>query len=293
MPFTLAHLSDPHLGPMPRPDPLAIVNKRGLGFINWHLRRRRKHSMEHLARLTDDLRAHAPDHVAVTGDIVNLSLPAEITRARHWLETLGAPDRVLLVRGNHDAYIRRVVPQVERDWADYLAGDAPGPLPALRRRGPVALIGVSTAVPTGPLMATGQIGAEQLAALERMLNDTRAEGLFRVVMLHHPPTGDMGSRFQQLRDAPALRAVLSRAGAELVLHGHRHRRLFATLDSATGPVPVIGVPSASEKGDARHDAAAYNLFSIDGEPDKWRCTLISRGFAVGDATISERARRIL
>lgn len=292
MALTLAHLSDPHLGPMPPPRPWAMLNKRGLGFINWHFRRKHKHSMAVLTRVTADLLAQAPDQIAVTGDVTNLSLPEEIVRAEAWLSTLGAPQDVLLVRGNHDAYIRRAVPQIERDWAAFLAGDTPG-TPAVRRRGPVALIGVSSAVPTGPLMATGKVGAAQLAALERALLDAREAGLFRVVMLHHPPGGDMGSPFQRLRDAAGMRAVLERAGAELVLHGHRHRHLFSTLPGADGPIPVIGVPSASEQGDARHDAAGYNLFTIDGQPDGWHCLMVSRALTPDGTALIERERRLL
>ncbi|HKA71574.1 MAG TPA: metallophosphoesterase, partial [Xanthobacteraceae bacterium] len=37
--FLLAHLSDPHLGPMPRPRLTELASKRLLGFVNWHLRR--------------------------------------------------------------------------------------------------------------------------------------------------------------------------------------------------------------------------------------------------------------
>ena len=35
--------------------------------------------------------------------------------------------------------------------------------PYLRRRGPLALIGLTTAVPTSLLMSTGQLGAAQIA----------------------------------------------------------------------------------------------------------------------------------
>src|SRR5882757_678224 len=42
--FTLAHLSDPHLGPIPTPRLAEIMNKRGLGLINWYRKRHRRHS---------------------------------------------------------------------------------------------------------------------------------------------------------------------------------------------------------------------------------------------------------
>ena len=75
MTFTLAHLSDPHLGPLPKIAPLELLSKRGLGFLNWLRKRHRIHRPEVLAALIADLATRATDHVAVTGDLVNLSLP--------------------------------------------------------------------------------------------------------------------------------------------------------------------------------------------------------------------------
>ena len=40
MPFTLAHLSDPHLAPLPRPRLSELIGKRITGYLNWQLRRR-------------------------------------------------------------------------------------------------------------------------------------------------------------------------------------------------------------------------------------------------------------
>ena len=34
--FTLTDLSDPHLGPIPTPRLRELINKRGLGIINWY-----------------------------------------------------------------------------------------------------------------------------------------------------------------------------------------------------------------------------------------------------------------
>ena len=77
-----------------------------------------------------------------------------------------------------------------KHWDDYLDGDdAPdngAAFPFLRRRGPLALIGVSSAVPTAPLMATGWLGRTQFDALERILTRLSAEQAFRVLLIHHP-----------------------------------------------------------------------------------------------------------
>src|SRR3954470_24176849 len=104
--FTLAHLSDPHIGPMPATRLRELINKRGLGLINWYRKRHRHHRADVLEAIVADMKAQSPDHVAVTGDLVNISLDAEFAGAARWLDTLGLPKGVTLVPGNHDAYIR-------------------------------------------------------------------------------------------------------------------------------------------------------------------------------------------
>ena len=104
--LVLAHLSDIHLAPLPVPRPAELLSKRGLGFINWLRKRRAIHRPEVLAALVADLKAQAPGHIAVTGDLVNLSLSNEFAPARAWLERLGTPGDVTFVPGNHDAYVR-------------------------------------------------------------------------------------------------------------------------------------------------------------------------------------------
>ncbi len=73
----LGHLSDPHLGPLPSARMRELAGKRAIGFVNWHRRRKTIHRGEVLSRIVSDLKAHHPDHIAVTGDILNIALPGE------------------------------------------------------------------------------------------------------------------------------------------------------------------------------------------------------------------------
>ncbi len=91
--FVLAHLSDPHLAPLPFPHPRELLSKRGLGYLNWLRKRRSIHRADMLTALVADLKDHAPDHIAVTGDLVNLSLTKEFAPALAWLEGLGGSAR--------------------------------------------------------------------------------------------------------------------------------------------------------------------------------------------------------
>jgi 3',5'-cyclic AMP phosphodiesterase CpdA len=298
--FVLAHLSDPHLGPIPTPRLRELAGKRGLGFINWHRGRHAIHRADVLDLLERDLAAMPVDHIAVTGDLVNLALAAEFAAAHQWLGRLGPPERVSVVPGNHDAYVRAAAAHPLRYWGDYMRGDAGGPItapgaqghfPFVRRRGPAALIGLSTAVPTGPLMATGRLGADQLLRLADALDALGRENLFRVVLIHHPPRARLAEHFKRLVDAAPLRRVIARHGAELVLHGHAHVHSLVWLDGPHGRVPAVGVPSASAAADPHGDTAAYNLYSIAREADGWRCEAVTR--TLGDGGLAESGRRTL
>jgi 3',5'-cyclic AMP phosphodiesterase CpdA len=277
--FALAHLSDPHLPPLPAARIRDLMGKRALGYLNWTRNRHKYQRRDVLDALVSDMHGQAPDHIAITGDFVNLALEAEFEPARAWLEAVGSPDRVSIVPGNHDAYVRATQRRFPETFANYLTGDDAsdhgGPFPFLRRRGPLALIGVSSAVPTPPLMATGWLGRNQLDALDRLLSRLSAEQLFRVLLIHHPLRSD--SRAKRLTDSGELRALLKQHGAELILHGHDHIHSTMWIDGPDGTIPAIGVPSASALAHGRYPAAAYNLFSIERDGDAWRCQQTVRG----------------
>ena len=114
--FTLAHLSDPHLPPLPSPRLSELMGKRAFGYLNWTRNRHRYHRRDVLDVLMSDLQAQVPDHIAVTGDLVNLALEAEFAPATAWLESVGSPERVTAVPGNHDAYIRATADRFADEW---------------------------------------------------------------------------------------------------------------------------------------------------------------------------------
>jgi 3',5'-cyclic AMP phosphodiesterase CpdA len=276
--FTLAHLSDPHLAPLPQPRPAELVGKRATGFLNWQRGRKSVHRNEILDDIVRDLKTCAADHIAITGDLVNLSLPGEYRQARAWLQNLGGPNDITLVPGNHDIYVRGARRWPAEYWGAYMRGDAADDairFPFLRRRGNVALIGLSTALPTAPFLATGRLGALQTHELGQMLDQTNTS--FRIVLIHHPPASPRSRYFKRLTDAANLRRILAEKGAELLLHGHDHRRSLVWLEGPHGKkVPAVGVPSASAHAHGGADDAGYNVFHVNGAPGNWRCTMIAR-----------------
>jgi 3',5'-cyclic AMP phosphodiesterase CpdA len=271
--FTLAHLSDPHL-PMPTARPLDLLGKRVTGYLNWWRHRVHLHVPEALAGIVADIKARKPDHIALTGDLVNISLPDEFARASKWLAEFGRPDGITVIPGNHDVYVATAWGEGLGLWGGYMAGDGKPPaadfqvFPTVRRRGPVALVGLHSGVAKPPFFATGTLGDAQIAATEKLLADLGHEGLCRVVLIHHPPL-TTEKHFKRLTDAAAFQAMIRRVGCEVVLHGHNHRSEVARIEGPAGPVPVIGVTSASAAPGSKYGRARYHLIDIDRDATAW------------------------
>ena len=99
---------------------------------------------------------------------------------------------------------------------------------------------------------------------------------------------------KRLLDAEALLRVIAAQGAELLLHGHDHLAMLNWLEGPGGTrVPAVGVPSASAAWGASRDAAAYNLYAIDGAPGAWRCEMTSRGIGSAGTVMQQRRLKVL
>jgi len=281
--FRLAHISDVHLGPLPGVTYRDLASKRVVGYVNWQRNRRRHMHDAVIDTLVADLKASEPDHLAVTGDLVNLALDGEIEMARHWLETLGSPEDVSVVPGNHDAYVPGAFDKTCRSWAAWMTGDGVNTpidrnaFPYLRVRGDVALIGVSTARATAPFMANGFFLDGQAKRLGAMLDATASRGLFRVIMIHHPPVRGAVSQYKRLFGIAMFHKIVHRHGADLVLHGHSHEPSLFFIGGRGLRIPVVGVAAAGQAPGGRHPAAQYNLIDIDGDKREWQVRLTRRG----------------
>ena len=277
--FILAHLSDPHLGPMPPVRWRDLASKRAFGYANWRGGRGASLGPAGLVALVDDLRRAEPDHIAVTGDLINIGLPAEVDAARAWLAALGEETNVTVVPGNHDAYLPGAVRHYTEAWAPFMIGDdgSKSGFPFVRVREPVALVGVSSAVATAPLMATGRIGEPQAEALAETLDTLGRDGLFRVVLIHHAPVARSTPWHRRLIGAEHFRRALGSAGAELVLHGHNHVTSVASLPGRDAAIPVVGATSASLHPHAGRRGGSYLLYRIGRENGDFVCEMEERG----------------
>jgi 3',5'-cyclic AMP phosphodiesterase CpdA len=289
-PFVLAHLSDPHISNMGAVRIRDLFSKRLYGFLRWQLHRGTEHHGAVLSALLDDLKHHRPDHVALTGDLTHLSLPAEFQNARKWFQSIGPPQQVTVIPGNHDAYVPTQWRHTHAHWTDYmLSDDAPAPtgpstgvysvFPSWRVRGPIALIGICTAHPSAPYLAVGSIGEDQMQRLEKILDQATRRNLFRVILIHHPPAAGTVSWRKRLTDAAEFQALVQQYGADLILHGHAHRAARNQLPVPGGNVQVVGAPSASAIGRSHQRMARYYIYRIAPGSAGWNVDLTVRIYA--------------
>lgn len=286
--YRIAHLSDPHLPPPPGAFGWKdVFTKRLLSRIAWR-KKRKVHRPEVLAALVADLKAAAPDHVVISGDLTNFASPTEISAARKWLESLGEPAGFTVSPGNHDALAGAGGHERFAIWAPWLGDTGESQFPQVRVRGPVAIFNLCSAVPTAPHLATGRLGEEQLRKLDAALADPAYADLFRLVVLHHPPHEGAVSKRKALDDGPALREVLARRGANLVLHGHAHEALLGALPGPGGEtIPVLGVPSASARPN-RHGPARWNAIEIAPlASGGFDVRIVARGIEAGREGLAE------
>ena len=307
MTLTIAHLSDVHLAPVHGLGPGHINLKRALGFANWTMKRRKVHLRAVVDWITADLAGQRTDHIIVSGDLTNLGLPGEHKAALDWLATVGPPDRVSVVPGNHDIYCRLWRdPGVER-WRAYMTSDTTGAaltnpiergFPYVRQLGQgdnkIALIGLVSAVPTKPFHAGGRLGEPQLAALGSVLGRLGREGMFRLVVIHHPPLPGQADARRGLEDAERLEAVLQQHGAELIVHGHNHVDMATQRAWPGGTVHTIGVASASVGRAYKHEPLGrYNLYRIERNGADYSIEVVTRGLADITGPVREIGRRRL
>ena len=288
---TLAQISDLHL-PFPNWPPLRFWNaKRTLGLLNWHRGRRFVHRFEAAALLVRDMQTYRPDHIAVTGDLVNLGLPQEYHAALDWLKTIAPAEQVSVIPGNHDIYCPTSDAESCRSiWSPYMQSDSfgqdagfaeAGVFPFMRRVGPVALIGVNSAVPTLPFIAHGHVGEAQLADLKKALQHAAMNNLFSCVLIHHPPLPAQAPRRRALTDAGKMAQVIKESPVGLVLYGHNHRDAISWINNrqhVDGKVAVCGAATGSAwRHHKREPLARYYLYEFRKQDDKMTVVRITRG----------------
>ena len=294
--FTFAQLTDPHLTSLEGVGVSDLLNKRLLGYLSWRHTRKQKYRREVLDKLVQDIHTHGPDHIVITGDLTQVGLPAEFQEARHWLDSLGLPEHVTVIPGNHEAYALRSWDRLLSVWEPYLQSDSdwstsslssnPSTLfPTIRIRGEVAFIGLSSAYPSLPFLAVGKVDEEQLHRFSCVMENLSTRNLFRVILIHHPPVPGSIKWRKRLTNAEAFQSVMNRYGAELVLHGHSHRLSRSHFDGLSRATPVIGLPAASRKDGVSEYRAGYNLYQVTRKATGWELKISTHILATPRDTV--------
>ena len=143
-------------------------------------------------------------------------------------------------------------------------------------------------------MATGRLGAAQCATLAGLLERFGREDRARVILIHHPPLASGQAYLRRLTDAAPFERVVRRFGAELILHGHNHRRMTNAWTSPAantpgGRIAILGAPSASSTARHQLERAAYHLVALARDAGLWRISARARGLLADSAEIGELA----
>ena len=255
-----------------------FFNKRFTGWVNLRLKRGHKHRSTHVGACAREITRAKVDHVVITGDLTNLALEQEFVAVRELLEEhLGLdPHQISAVPGNHDLYTRGALrdQRFTKYFHDYVTSDLPelgadiplGRFPFVKLRGPVAIIGLSSAVPRPPLVASGELGKMQLDALAVILEHPEVQKRTPVILIHHPihnPDSMVATLMRGLSDAEALSAKLAGLHRGLLLHGHLHVRRQKPFGTPLGELLSVGATSASLEHEHEHKMAGFNLYEFD------------------------------
>ena len=275
--FQLAHISDIHLSPLPEPRLFELLGKRITGYINWKKNRTAEMGRQTLDTLMESIKQKKPDHLVITGDLVNLALTREFSAAKDWLVAQGPARDISLTFGNHDAYVRGAFKKACKTFRPWMTSEEAhawsSPFPYMRVRGQVAIIAVSSAIATPPFFATGRFDSAQAHHLADLLQEAKERNLFRVVMIHHPPYQRATYWYKKLWGIERFQRVIKQFGTELILHGHTHVPSLEHIEGKLRDVPVVGVASASQAFGGKKPPANYNWLSIDGDCESWHCEL--------------------
>ncbi|MCP4604065.1 MAG: metallophosphoesterase [Proteobacteria bacterium] len=273
----ICHFSDLHL-PLDNPVHLwKLVGKRFLGWANLRFNRSKTYKLEAFIALLESLVGEKADLTVMTGDLTSLAFEFEFAKVDSIFRRAGLDDETtILVPGNHDRYAvsADLLDSFERGMARWFPkGFSRGRgYPIVQILGPVALIGLDTAVWRNPIRAAGHIGRDQIERLVKILDSKEVSGRWPVIAMHHPPfhlsrviVRDYLSGLNGLDEL--ISSIQNRSAT--ILHGHLHqfsRRSKGNLD-------IIGVPAASN--DTREEATqlAYHVYTFE-------CTGLKRAEAV-------------
>ena len=284
--FRFVQLSDPHLSSPGLPNPLRLTNKRILGYLSWLRRRRRTYKRWVLDLAVRQIQQQQISHFVVTGDLTHIGLASEFEQVVQWLTSLGKPQDVTVIPGNHDLYVNERWDRSFAKWHAYMNGDQrPAELlndnvdaqqnleqifPSIRLRSNCAFISMSSVFAAPWFRATGRVNQTQLDRLTQILQQPQLKNLCKILLIHHPISTQSIAQRKRLINYPQLIEILRDNPVQLVLHGHGHRTGIETLSCKQGiNTPVVGAASSSSVDQRNSYKAEYLLFDVTRTTESW------------------------
>ncbi|MBO9696058.1 MAG: metallophosphoesterase [Sphingopyxis sp.] len=209
---------------------------------------------------TDCVRTGRPDAVLITGDLTMRARSREFAAACDWIGALDV--KVTVEVGNHDLpyfnpferffypyrRIRGIERLVERELD--LAGLAVVPLKTTAR--------AQWRLDWSKGWVTGKALDRTLAAIDALPAGTTA-----LVTAHHPLV-EAGTRGRALtRGGNLALTELARRGVAAVLTGHVHDAFDLVMETAAGPIRMIGAGTLSQR--IRSTPPSFNDLTVEGK----------------------------
>lgn len=204
-----------------------------------------------------DIRAAAPDAIAVSGDLTRRASRGEFAAALRFLGRLGAP--LMAVPGNHDIPGQDLWARLYDPLGRWRMVSAAFPLTVLDVAG-LRLVGLDTVTRAQWHLdwSAGAISDGRRGQLARVLG----EGA--VLVCHHPLRhAAWASGRRTPRHAERTIALLARHRVRAVLCGHLHRAEVTAL-GAGGPAQIIAPSAFSARGPG--GANGWNLVTVGQGP---------------------------
>jgi len=269
----IAHFSDIHATRSPFADG-QLTGKRWVGTFNRVVGGRGRHFKdveERIRALLDDIDQQGVDHLVCTGDVTQMSYPAEYDDVSALLGgRLQQPERLSVVPGNHDRYTHADAQLFEAHFGAVCEG---GQFPFRKTLADgVVLIGLDSARPCSLADSSGLCGEEQLQKLQSLLDATGDDDVV-IVALHYGLLTHKGLPDKPrhgLRDAEQLMQMLQ-GKASMVLHGHLHQAYthYTTLSAegvlqkTTEDIGLLEICAGSATD--LHKKCTYHILEVDKE----------------------------
>jgi 3',5'-cyclic AMP phosphodiesterase CpdA len=201
-----------------------------------------------------EVAAHQPDAVICTGDLTMRGRSREFAAAGDWLASLGVP--ISLEPGNHDMPyywdpLRRLLRPHDRFRAMHALVNSELVLDG------VVVVSLNTVAHWQWRLnwSKGVVRSRDLGETLADINGAKSS-LLRLVACHHPLIDAQTHSSGSTRGGKQALAALAQAGAHAVLSGHVHDAFDLQVETAGGPIRLIGAGTLSER--LRATRPSYN-----------------------------------